>query len=153
MHYKLFFKWREIELKWMIEKIDFLKYCVKDVVENVIYSIDDDFFVQCLCQSSLFFHYVRLIKEFMMFYIFKANISNWTKSFFNNVDLVELDVILYVIYNFYNAISYELTSAIVIRLKMNAFMNKLNKRALIKDILQVDIFTKTSFFIWIINIY
>ena len=57
------------------------------------------------------------------------------KIIFENVDLVELDVILYVIHNFYNATLYELTSAIVIRLKINAFMNKLNKRALIKDTL------------------
>ena len=32
-------------------------------------------------------------------------------------------------------------------------MNKSNKRALVKDTSQVDIFMKTNFFIWIINIY
>ena len=60
----------------MIEKINFLKHCVKDAVENVIYSIDDNLFAQCSCQSNSFFHYVRSIKEFTMFYALKANISN-----------------------------------------------------------------------------
>ena len=137
----------------MIEKIAFLKHCVKDAVENIICSIDDDFFTQCSCQLNSFFHHVRLIKEFTMFYILKTNISNWAKVIFKNVDLVELDMILYVIYNFYDATLYELTSAIITWLKMNIFMNKSNKWILVKDISQVNIFTKTSFFIWIINIY
>ena len=33
----------------MTEKIDFLKHYVKDAIKNVVYSIDDDFFVQCSC--------------------------------------------------------------------------------------------------------
>ena len=153
MRYKLLFKWREIELKWMIEKIDFLKYCVKSVVESVVCSIDDDFFVQYSYQLSSFFYHVRSIKEFTMFYVFKANISNWTRTIFENVNFVELNVILYIIHNFYNATLYELTSVIVTRLKMSAFINKSNKRISVKNISQVNIFTKTSFFIWIINIY
>ena len=147
MHYKLFFKWRKIELKWMIKKVDFLKHYVKGAVERIVCSIDDDFFVQCSCRSNLFFHHIRLIKELTIFYVFKMNISNWAKAIFANVDFVELNVILCVIYNFYDAILYELTSAIVIQLKMNAFINKLNKRTSVKDTLQVDIFIKTSFFI------
>ena len=126
---------------------------MKDVVENVVCSIDDDFFVQCSCQSSSFFYQVRSIKEFTMFYAFKANISNGTKTIFKNVDLVEFDVILCVIHNFYDAILYELTPVIVIWLKMNAFMNKLDKRTSVKNISQIDIFTKASFSVWIINVY
>ena len=53
---------------------------------------------------------------------------------FKNVDLVEFDVILDIIHNFYDATSYELTFVIVIRLKINAFMNKSNKRTLVKNI-------------------
>ena len=60
----------------MIEKINFLKHCVKDAVENVVCSIDDDFFAQYLYQSNLFFYHIRSIKEFTMFYAFKANIPN-----------------------------------------------------------------------------
>ena len=137
----------------MIKKIDFLKHCIKDAVENFVCSIDDDFFAQCSYQSNLFFYHVRSIKESTIFYIFKTNILNWTKTIFENVDLVELDVILCVIHNFYNITLYELTSVIVTRLKMNAFMNMSNKRALVKNILQVNIFMKTSFFVWIINIF
>ena len=69
------------------------------------------------------------------------------KTIFENIDLVEFDMILYIVHNFYDAISYELTFAIITRLKMNAFINKLNKQTLIKNILQVDILTKTSSFI------
>ena len=141
----------------MIEEINFSKHCMKDVVESAVYLIDNNFFAQYSCQSNSFFHYIRSIKEFTMFYAFKTNISNWTKIFFENVDLVELDVILCIIHNFYDVISYKLTSAIVIQLKMNlkmnVFMNKSNKRTLIKDTSQVNIFMKTSFFVWIINIY
>ena len=97
----------------MIEKINFLKYYVKDAVKSVVCSIDDDFFTQCSCQLNSFFHHIRSIEESTMFYVFKANISNWAKAIFENVDFVKLDVILYVIHNFYDATSYELTSAIV----------------------------------------
>ena len=131
----------------MIEKINFLKHCVKDAVKNVIYSIDDNFFAKCLWQSNSFFHHIRSLKKSTMFYVLKTNISNWMKRIFENVDLVELDVISYIIHNFYDAISYKLTSVIVTRLKINVFMNKSNKRALIKDTLQVNIFTKMSFFV------
>ena len=153
MRYKLFFKWREIELEWMIERINFLKYCVKNAVEDVVYSIDDDFFVQYSYQSNSFFHHVRSIEEFTMFYVLKTNIPNWTKVIFENVNLVKLNVILYVIHNFYDATSYEWTFVIVIQMKMNAFMNKSNKRTLIKSTSQVNIFTKASFFVRIIKIY
>ena len=147
MRYKLSFKWQKIELKWMTEKIDFLKDCVKDVVESAVCSIDDNFFTQCSCQSSSFFYHVRWIKEFTMFYVFKANIPNWTKIIFENIDLVEFDVILCVIHNSYDAISYELTFVIVTWLKINIFMNKSNKLTSIKDISQIDIFTKTNSFV------
>ena len=66
---------------------------------------------------------------------------------FRKIDFAELDLILYIIHNFYNATSYKLTPAIVTQLKMNAFMNKLNKRASVKNISQVDIFIVTSFFV------
>ena len=59
----------------MTEEIDFLKYYMKDVVENAVCSIDDNFFAQCLYQLSSFFHHVRSIKKSTMFYAFKANIS------------------------------------------------------------------------------
>ena len=129
----------------MIEKIDFLKHCMKNAVEDVVCSIDNDFFAQCLYQLSSFFYHVRSIKKFTMFYALKTNIPNWTKTILENVDFVELNVILCVIHNFYDATSYELTSVIVIRLKMSAFMNKSNERTSVKDISQVDIFTKTNF--------
>ena len=131
----------------MIERINFLKYCVKDAVKSAVYSINDDFFIQYSCQLNSFFYHIRSIKEFTMFYAFKTNISNWTRIIFENIDLVELDVTLDVIHNFYNITLYELTFVIVTRLKMNVFMNKLNKRASVKNISQVDIFTKINFFI------
>ena len=137
----------------MIKEIDFLKYCVKDVFESIVYSIDDNFFIQCSCQSSSFFHHVRIIKEFTMFYALKTNILNWTKTISGNVDFVELDVILCVIHNFYDITLYELMSVIITQLKMNAFINKSNKRTLVKSISPVDIFTKRSFSVWIISIY
>ena len=130
-------------MKWITEKIDFLKHCVKGAVESAVYSIDNNFFAQCSCQSSSFFHHVRSIKESTMFYALKANIPNWAKKISENLNLVKFN--LYVIYNFYDTTSYELTSAIITRLNMNAFMNRLNKRALIKSISQVNIFTKVSF--------
>ena len=100
---------------------------MKNAIEDVVYSIDDNFFAQCSCQLNSFFHHVRSIEKSTMFYAFKVNISNKTKVIFKNVDLVELDVTLYIIYNFYNATLYELISAIVTRLKMNVFINKLNQ--------------------------
>ena len=33
----------------MTERIDSLKHCVKNVTENIIYLIDDDFFAQYSC--------------------------------------------------------------------------------------------------------
>ena len=41
----------------------------------------------------------------------------------------------------------------VTRLKMNVFINKLNKRTSVKNILQVNIFMKINFSVWIISIY
>ena len=137
----------------MIEKINFLKHCVKGAVKSVVCSIDDNFFAQYSCQSSSFSHYVRSIERSTMFYAFKTNILNWTKTIFENVNLVELDVIVCVIHNFYDATSYELTFAIVIRLKINAFINKSNKWSSIKNTSQVNIFIKAIFSVWIINIY
>ena len=60
----------------MIEKIDFLKHCVKNIIENIVYSIDNNFFAQCSYQSSSFFHHIRSIKKFTIFYVLKTNISN-----------------------------------------------------------------------------
>ena len=88
-----------------------------------------------------------------MFYVFRTNILNWTKAIFENIDLVELNMILCVIHNFYDAKLYKLTSAIVTQLKMNVFINKSNKQTSIKNISQVDIFIKAMSSVWIINIY
>ena len=104
--------------------------------------------VNSVCFLSCLFN-----KRITIFYIYKVNISNWTRAIFKNFNRVELDVILCVIYKFYNTTLWELTSAIVTRLKISVFINKLNKRASVKDKLQVGIFIKTNFFVYIINIY
>ena len=73
--------------------------------------------------------------------------NKWMKAIFENAHLVELDVILYVIRNFYDAILYELMSIIVTQLKINAFINKSDKRASVKNTLQINIFIKIIFFV------
>ena len=125
-------KWLQIEKEWKNEKSYSLYDCINDTLTNVTSSSDSNWLSQNSYQFSSFFHDVRLIEEFTIFYVLETNISNWTRIIFENVDLVELDVILCVIHNFYDTILYELTSAIITWLKMNAFINKLNKWTSIK---------------------
>ena len=147
------FKWRKIKLKWIIERIESLKHCMKSEAVGVICSINHDFFIQCLYQLNSFFYDVRSIEKFTMFYASKINIFNWIKNIFNEIDFVELDLTLTIIHNSYNNTSYHLTFVIVVSLKINAFIQKLNNWASITSASQIDIFMKTNFSVWIISIY
>ena len=97
----------------MIGKIDYLKHYVKNVVKSIVCSIDHDCFAQYLYQSSSFFYNICSIEKLIMFYIFKANISNWARIVSENIHLVDLNVfyILFTIFIVEHNIDWHLLSS------------------------------------------